>query len=152
MIIQIHNQYIRTSEIMLTVQLTDKLILACTIHGCIVQFYQSDLLKLACHMRVRFLVLHSSQIRVLYVSQTLCILHARKTLRVKSGVLHRNKTWQIQSYCTLLYWVVILVYQIPLSLVHYSIALISLTIDILHHGMNTCTATCIMKSYQKLLY
>ena len=44
-----------------TVQLTAKFTLACAIHAYVVQFYSSDLLELACHTRVRPLVLHSSQ-------------------------------------------------------------------------------------------
>ena len=44
-----------------TVQLTAKFTLACAIHACVVQFYLSDLSELACHTRVRLLVLHSSQ-------------------------------------------------------------------------------------------
>ena len=109
------------------------------------QFYSSDLLVLACHMRVRLLMLHLSQSRLLHVSQTLCVLHVSKISCVKSGVLHRNKTWQVQSYSTLLYCMVILVYQIPVSLIHYSTGLLSLTFDILHHGLNMCTAMCTKK-------
>ena len=44
-----------------TVQLTAKFTLACAIHACVVQFYLSDLSELACHTRVRLLMLHSSQ-------------------------------------------------------------------------------------------
>ena len=135
-----------------TVQLTAKFSLVCAIQACVVQFYSSDLSKLACHTRVRLLVLHSSQSQVLHVSQTLCILHVSKILHVKSGVLHGNKTWRGQSYSISLYCVIVLVYQIPVSLLHYSTRLFQPILDILHHGLNTCTATCITKHYTKSYY
>ena len=84
--------------------------LMCAIHVCVVQFYSSGLLELTCHMRVRVLMLYLSLSQVLHASYTLCILHGSKILCVKSGVLYKNKTWQVQSYSTLLYCIVILVY------------------------------------------
>ena len=76
-----------------TVQLTAKFTLVCAIQACVVQFYLSDLSELACHVRVRLLMLHSSQSQVLHMSYSLCVLHVSKISRVKSGVLHENKTW-----------------------------------------------------------
>ena len=134
------------------VQLMAKFTLMCAIHVCVFQFYSSDLSELTYYTQVIFLMLHLSQSRVLHMSQTLCVLHASKILHVKSGVLQGNNTWRVQSYSTLLYCMVVLVYQIPVSSVHYSTGLFSLTLDVLHHGLNTCTAMCTMKCYQKLLY
>ena len=134
------------------VQLTAKFTLPCAIHGCVVQFNLSDLSELTCHTQVRLLMLHSSQSQALHMSQTLCVLHMSNIQHVKSNVLHGNKTWRVQSYRTLLYCVVVLVYWMPVNLVHYSTRLFSLTLDILHHRLNACMAICTTKHYQKLLY
>ena len=58
------------------VQLTAMFTLMCPIHACVVQFYSSDLLELACHTQVRLPMLDLSQSRVLHASLTLCVLHA----------------------------------------------------------------------------
>ena len=74
------------------VQLTAKFILICAIHTCVIQFYSSDVLELVCHTQVR-----------------LCVPCILVRFCVKSGVLHLNKAWGVQSYSTLLYCVVILI-------------------------------------------
>ena len=58
--------FVWTTMYVHTVQLTAKFTLTCTIHACVVQFYSSDLSELACHTRVRLLMLHSSQSHVLH--------------------------------------------------------------------------------------
>ena len=50
------------------VQLMAKTTLAYSIQACVIQFYLSDLSQLACHMRVRLLLLHSSRSQVLHTS------------------------------------------------------------------------------------
>ena len=87
-----------------------KFTLVCAIHARVVQFYSGVLSELMCQTQVRLLVLHSSQSRVIHESYTSCVLHVSNISLVKFGVLHGNETWRVQSYSTLLYCVVILVY------------------------------------------
>ena len=58
--------FVWTTMYVHTVQLTAKFTLTCAIHACVVQFYSRDLSELVCHTRVRLLMLHSSQSRVLH--------------------------------------------------------------------------------------
>ena len=87
-----------------------KFTLVCAIHAHVVQFYSGVLSELMCQTSVRLLVLYLSQSRVLHKSYTSSVLHVSKISLVKFGVLHGNETWRVQSYSTLLYYVVILVY------------------------------------------
>ena len=70
-----------------------KFTLVCAIHVRVVQFYLGVLSEFMCHTRVRLLLLHSSQSRVLHESYSLCVLHVSTISLVKFDVLHGNETW-----------------------------------------------------------